>query len=703
MIELLFSISLFLSASLLFVIQPMAAKALLPVYGGTPAVWTICMLFFQSLLLLAYGYAHIVSRVRNTWLWRLFHISLVLITLISLPVVFTPFLKEGLPEVSILESLTLQLGLPLLVIGASAPLLQFAYSQTKEKRAGDPYFLYVASNIGSLLALIAYPWLIERYVGLHMQFYYWTIGYGLYVLLLLGIFFSISYQPHVDAKVAQINLSWLNIFKWVSFSFIPCSLLLGVTFYISADIAATPLLWVVPLALYLLSFIITFAKRPMIPNAWVARHILFFTIFPIVGFILHTNTVPVWQVIFFHLLTFFMLALLCHGRLVARRPPPNQLTLFYFCLALGGVLAGVFNSLLAPRIFIGAYEYPMVLALALLCIPLPKLKGRNYIPFIVLVLLMINYLLPGHGFLLQVKQSHFIEIVALILILLWPGSNITLFASMSILFIFLFSPWFQKTEILTQQRNFYGVKHVSVSAGAHVLTSQNTMHGFQLPGSAGLDGSVAYYGPMMTVVQRLQQAKQPLRATIIGLGTGIMTCQFRREDVVKIIDIDEQVINIATDPRFFTYLRDCPAKPLLIKGDGRLILQNSSDTKVDLLVVDAFSSDAIPTHLLTLEAVKLYQQKITADGVILAHISNRNLNLLPVLTTIARQLDMIILQKQQAENIKERQLASEWVLLTMNEAFAIKLMQQAGWRFVTGMNYHLWTDDYSNLIPLLKW
>nr|WP_302473912.1 fused MFS/spermidine synthase [Legionella sp. PL877] len=689
---------------MLFAIQPMVAKALLPVFGGTPAVWTVCMLFFQSLLLVAYGYAWLLSRIPDSLTWRLSHSFFVLLSLFVLPLGFSPaFIGEGTPELVILGYLLRHLGLPLLIVGASAPLLQFAYSHTKGKQAHDPYFLYVASNLGSLLALAAYPWLIERYIGLSKQFYYWNFIFGVYVILLAVVFFAFSYRHLQKTTIKTTQLDWLVILKWIGYSFIPCSLMLSVTSFISTDIAATPLFWVIPLALYLLSFVITFAKRPLISHEWIERNALFFIIFPILGFIFNSNSIQAWQLIIFHLLNFFVLALLCHGHLVNTRPPSGQLTIFYLSLAFGGMLAGLFNGLIAPRLFNAVYEYPLVLALATLCIPLFKQKGLRMMPLLVLAVLLVNYYLPNQGGLILIKKYKIAEVLALCLALLWARNSIGLFVGVSILFFYLFSPWFKGTQVILQQRNFYGVKQVFSLAGTNVLMSQNTVHGFQLQQpEASLDGAMAYYAPVLAVVQQLQRLHQPLRSIILGLGTGMMACQYQKGDQVKMIDIDEQVIWIASKSGLFSYLRDCPAQVSLIEGDGRMVLHDGADAGAELLIVDAFSSDAIPMHLLTLEAFQLYQQKITPDGVILVHISNRHLRLLPVLTAAGRQLDLIVLHKFHSADNKKGQLASEWVLLTANQPLALTLMREEGWHFVAEGKTILWTDDYSNLIPLLK-
>lgn len=684
----------------------MVAKVLLPAYGGTPAVWTVCMLFFQMLLLIAYAYVWALSKLKGRYTWRVIHLFICILSLSVLPLAFLPVAGSGAPELSILKNLLIQLGLPLLVVGASAPLLQYAFSQTTGKRAADPYFLYVASNIGSLLALISYPWLVERYTGIHRQFYDWNIIYLFYLIILAGLLFLVRYESSIKADVKTENITWSRRFLWVFLSFVPCSLMLGVTFYISTDVAATPIFWVLPLALYLLSFVITFARQPLITHAWVVRNTLFILLFPLLGFVFGIHHMPMVQLIIVHLLGFFLLALLCHGELVRARPDAHQLPTFYFFLALGGVLAGIFNGLIAPRIFTHAYEYPLVLLLSLLCIPIKNSYKQPewLIPTIVLGVLLFNYFLPDTMMGQWIKERHVAEILATTLIVGWSASRYSLFWGMAILFIFIFMPWFKPTEVLSQQRNFYGIKQVFSKEGAHVLMSQSTLHGFQVQlDKKPTDGARGYYGSVFPVVQQLETLHKPLHTMILGLGTGIMACQFRAEDKLTIVEIDDQVINIATNPKLFTYLRDCPPHTTLIKDDGRLAVAKAEDASYDLLVMDAFNSDAIPVHLLTLEAFTLYKQKLTPEGVILVNITNRHLRVLPVLTGAGRELDMIVLHKLQAGNTSLGQFPSEWALLTTNEQLAGTLLSKEGWRFVADAKTQVWTNDYSNLIPLLKW
>lgn len=702
-VRFLFPISLFLSAVLLFSIQPMVAKSLLPVYGGSPAVWTICMLFFQILLLVAYGYVSVLGIFYNPLIWRITHIVLVVLSLFALPLAFHPLYLHESPEWSILSSLLAQLGVPLLIIGASAPLLQFAYSQTKEKDAADPYFLYAASNLGSLLSLLAYPWMVERFIGLKKQFYLWNIGYVLYVLLLCCLIGIYRYQPLKEQKGVSEAWPWQSIFYWVFLSFVPCSLMLGVTLYITTDITATPLFWVLPLALYLLTFVLVFQKKSWVTLPWISRNCIFFLIFPMIGFILNSGQMKVWHNILFHLLNFFILSLLCHRQLFISRPKPQWLTLYYFCLALGGALAGIFNGILAPHWFDQIYEYPLAILLSLFALP-KRSKGNNFwIPLAVLVILLLHYSLIGIHWPGGLSSFQVCALAALIVIVIWQNNKSSLILSLFILFTCIFSPLLQEDAILLQIRNFYGVKKVIDKQGIHVLMSQSTIHGLQAMGEKKPSGLTSYYGVSEPIVAIMQQTRSTLSATIIGLGIGTMICQFRKEDQVKVVEIDEQVIDLAKNDQLFTYLRDCPAKVDLIKEDGRLAVEHLSNNSQDLLVIDAFNSDAIPAHLLTLEAFTLYQRKMKKEGGILIHLSNRHLQLLPVINAAGRTLELMVLYVHNPGNLKLGQFNSEWAFLTSNEHLALQLLKETNWKFNASNEQFLWTDDYSNLIPLFKW
>lgn len=648
----LFPLTLFLSAALLFSIQPMVAKALLPVYGGTPGVWTVCMLFFQLILLGAYGYAWLLSLLKTPRIWRVLHTLLMLASVMAMPLLFHPVSMDVFPEWAIGYNLLTQVGLPLFLIASSAPLLQFAYSQSQAKNASDPYFLYVASNCGSLLTLLAYPWLIERFIGLNVQFNVWNIGFVLYLILLFLVLYTTKYQALNPTAAQQSTWTWKQITYWIFLSFLPCSLMLGVTLYITTDVAATPLFWVVPLALYLLSFVVSFSAKSWISHEWIKKYAVYFLLATVVLFLFGPNQIHVWQIIIINLANFFILALLSHRELYLRRPKSEHLTLFYFCISIGGVLAGLFNGLVAPHVFNQVLEYPIALGLSLLLLPKSKSVVRWGVSALVLVLLV----LPLHT-----------------------------------------------QNVLVQNRSFYAVNRVEDKQGVHVFFSQSTVHGLQaMNEDKPPNGFRSYYGAVQPVVEAMQQQNPFMAVTIMGLGTGNMLCQFRAADTVNAIEIDQQVINIAQDTKLFTYLRDCLPKKQVIKNDGRLALGNLEDASQNLLVLDAFNSDAIPVHLMTLEAFNLYKQKITKDGLILINLSNRHVQLLPIINAVARSLDLIPLHLLHKGDRKLGQFDSEWALLTSNQDLAFTIMQHSNWQFVAEEKQFLWTDDYSNIVPLLK-
>ncbi|TAL59851.1 MAG: spermidine synthase [Legionella sp.] len=704
MLRFLFPITLFFSAFLLFSIQPMVAKTLLPIYGGTPAVWTVCMLFFQCLLLSAYAYVWLLSQSSKPVLWRSIHSILVLLSLITLPLILRPVATEGAPEWNILCALFLELGLPLLVIGASAPLLQFAYSHTTAKDSGDPYFLYVASNAGSLLALVLYPWCLERYIGLSQQFYLWNIGYGAYLILLALVLFLNRFHPLAQSTKSTEKLSWPDVLLWIFLSFIPCSMMLGVTLFITSDVAATPLFWVLPLALYLLTFIIAFNKKPLIDHGLVIRNSLFFLVFTLLCFILGVNQIKAWQLVLFNLLSFFVLALLCHGELYLKRPPAKFLPVFYFCLSLGGALAGVFNGLLAPHWFNDIYEYPIAILLSLFALPKIKLTKGWWSPAVVLGLILLQYYFPQFFVFKNLTPFQIAATMIVAILVIFMQSNLNRFLSMAILFVFIYSPLFQKENVLLQQRNFYGVKQVKEKDGVHVLISHSTIHGLQVVNEKKpIAGFTSYYGALEEVIHLLQKKASSLSVTIIGLGAGTMVCQHRETDELTVIEIDQQMIDLAKNSNLFTYLRDCSPKLKLIKNDGRLAIAELPKHSQNLIILDAFNSDAIPVHLMTLEAFILYKNKLKPKGVILVNISNRHVKLLPVLTAIGRSLNEIVLYLAHQGDPKLGQFSSEWAILTTDEDLAFQLMAKQGWHFMEKEEPFLWTDDYSNIVPLMNW
>jgi hypothetical protein len=625
----------------------MVAKNLLPVYGGTPAVWTLCMLFFQFILLAAYAYVWLLNKSSQ---WRSIHSLVIIICLLLMPVHFQPLQLLSAPEWAISYTLLSQVGLPIFLIATTAPLLQSAYSKTDYKDAADPYYLYAASNFGSLLALLAYPWLIEQFIGLHRQLILWNFGFGIYLVFLLIVLYGLNYKvPRLSERSSSVFS--LAMMRWVFLSFIPCSLMLGVTRYSTTDIAATPLFWIVPLALYLLSFVLTFTEKTFISHNWISKYSIYFLLATVAVFCFKPTQIYSVQAIVINLVGFFVLALYCHGALYINRPKAESLTLFYFCLALGGVFAGIFNGLVAPHLFNQVYEYPLVLVLSAVILPSASKKFKFLMPIVLCGL--------------------------------------------------LFLPMYQQNTLFLK-RSFYAVNRVEDKAGIHVFHSQSTLHGLQdMMESKPPNGFRAYYGGLKPVIEALQQEYPALTVTLMGLGTGTMLCQFRDSDTVNAIEIDQQVIDIAQNSSLFTYVRDCLPTTYFIKNDGRLAVADLPNASQHLIVLDAFNSDAIPVHLMTVEAFQLYRSKLTQDGIILINLSNRHVHLLPVINAIAKKLDLINLHLVHKGDPKQGQFDSEWALMTANQNAAFGIMQNSNWQFVAQGKEVVWTDDYSNIIALL--
>lgn len=430
-------VTTFLSAFLLFAIQPMASKSLLPTFGGVPMVWTVCMLYFQTILLMSYSYAFLLNHYLSFNTQKIIHATLLILSiLLSLPILWEnmPTMSSSFPTITLLKLLSYKITIPLFLLSATAPLLQAWFARSSDPKAKDPYFFYIASNLGSLVALLSYPFLVERYFGLHDQSLLWSLLY-----LIFGIFLTfivvITKENVRQPKLSVTHPTLLNKLGWLYLSFVPVSLMLGVTTFLSTDIASIPLLWVLPLSLYLLSFIITFSRKPLISHAFVKNNVIFILIYALLGFIVGPNNEATLELVIVHLALLFMLSLLCHGELYKLRPAAKNLTSFYLYLALGGVLAGLFNSIIAPNFFVQAYEYPIaiILAIAALSSASDKIKWSQ-IGFIT-ILLLLNKLIPTSWVVYQTYTP--IPIFCLILMIL-NTKNMKHFSCMLAVFFSLY-------------------------------------------------------------------------------------------------------------------------------------------------------------------------------------------------------------------------------------------------------------------------
>ncbi len=673
----LFAAASFLGSALLFLIEPMIAKMVLPYFGGSPMVWNTSTLVFQLLLLAGYVYTHVTTRRlgprRQPWL----HLALLLPALLALPVALPDDPApppDGEPTIWLLRVLLVAIGLPFAVLATTGPLLQRWFSWSAHRRADDPYFLYAASNAGSVVGLLGYPFLIEPRVGLGDQARWWSLAYVVFALLIVscGAVATAAHrrtaaQAITDGAIPEAlgeaaepvpAASRVTQLAWVGLAFLPSSLMLGVSTHVSTDIAAIPLFWTVPLAVYLATFIVAFARssrrRPVAPAAVAA----ILTI-PALLNILGEWSPPVWLSITVHLLTLAAVGVAAHGALAAARPPAAQLTRFYLLIAVGGALGGLLNGFLAPVVFDRPMEYPLALAL----VPL--------------------LLLPG-GRAIDVVRAPMATV-----------SAVTLGVVISLL---LFG-----SPVIERDRTFYGSYRVTGTTNRHFLYHGTTLHGWEILRGKNAGEPTSYYTRRSPIGQVLEAyADQPSfdRVAFVGMGVGTLAAYGRPGQRMDFYEIDPAIVRMAQDRDLFRYLRRSKADLRVIVGDGRLELARSRSS-YGLIVLDAFSSDAIPAHLLTIEALREYRRKLRPGGLLAFHISNRHLELAPVLAAQARELGLEGIDREDSRT-SELGTASHWVVLAEDRRDLEPLRQLPLWLpLKPEPGVRAWTDDYSSLVEVL--
>ncbi len=871
--QVLFALTLLVSASLLFFVQPMFAKMVLPRLGGTPAVWNTCMVFYQAVLLAGYLYAHLSTRWLGTRRQAVVHLGLLCLPWLVLPIGLAahwnpPTGENPIPWLLLLMSVTV--GLPFFVVSASAPMLQAWFADTGHPSGRDPYFLYAASNLGSMAALLGYPFLVEPYLPLAGQAWWWAAGYAMLVGLTLSCALALWWSPGklavaaagasgqaVDVPTEEAAEPAAPTFalrmRWLALSFAPSSLLLGVTTFISTDIASVPLLWVIPLALYLLTFVLVFARWTILPHRLMVWTQPFLVVLLTIVFFQTTSSWMQWLVLL-HLVTFFVTAMVCHGELARSRPSTVYLTEFYIWMSVGGVLGGLFNALVAPRLFHQVLEYPLVVAVACMLRPtllsskpatrVPRWKavqsvtnavklfftmvarktglhrvialgGRArcfarrpgvarwldlLLPMLLLAALIGLYGLYHPGRINKIPtrfggtEWHFERLNWLGGLnsvlewirqhLPWPsGDNgrlgeffrslgttdwrlgletaiLTLGAMAAFAFqarpvrfgfgvlvvltarLMLFGAG---TNTIYEERSFFGVVRVredvvdldnATKRIEHTLVHGSTNHGAQwaeisdeladkIPNRRDLWAKakkgrtpITYYfrtGPVGQVFTRLADPVQTREIGVIGLGTGTTAAWAKPGQRVTYFEIDPMVKRISYDSaRLFSYVTDAEAHgvPVAIEmGDARITLEDDERVppgKFDILIVDAFSSDAIPIHLLTKEAIEVYFRKLSATGILLVHVSNRHLELAPVVGNLARELGLvcrICRDDTVSDEDEERgKFASDWVILVRKEKRLGSLATNSKWKPIPPDDrVGIWTDDFSNVVDVLRW
>jgi len=745
----LYSVTLFLSAGLMFLIQPMFAKFMLPLFGSTPAVWNASMLFFQTTLLAGYLYAHESTRRLGVRRQAALHIGMLMVPLLVLPIgVPTDWIPptESNPVPALLGLMAVAVGLPFFVVSTTAPLLQRWLAATAHPRGADPYFLYRASNLGSVLGLLAYPLAVEPSMRLAEQGRLWSAGYGLLVVLVLACAVVVwRERPASSAREARADATtparmsaasdapWAQApgpaspnaseaparrLWWIGLAFVPSSLMLGVTTTITTDLAPLPLLWALPLSLYLISFILVFS-----PGAKGNRlHRWMVTALPgavlaLLMLLLLGAVDPLWLMLPLHLAGFFVLAMVCHGQLARDRPPTRSLTEFYLLISLGGALGGVFNAIVAPAVFDSLVEYPIAIVLAAFCLPkrTPRIPPSRYVrqldlglplAFGLTVAVLVALIgLAGPDAQLPGKMLPFGIAAGIAVNFVRRPLRFGLTVG-AVAFAVALAASTDSRE-LHRERSFFGVYQVTASKDddLHELVHGTTTHGRQDFSPRRRSVPLSYYHHGGPIGQMLTAA--PASATadvaIIGLGTGSIACYSEPGERWTFYEIDPTVERIARDPDLFTYLRDCPGELDVVLGDARLSLDRAADRRYGMIVADAFSSDTVPIHLLTREALALYRSKLRRDGLLAFNVSNRYLTLEPVLGNLARNagLACVAQEDQRSQNDGQPETdASDWVVMARSRRKVAAVAPVAGgWeRCRSSPGTPVWTDDFSNLI-----
>ena len=717
-------IAVFLCSWLLFSLEPLSSKLLLPRLGGTPTVWITCLLFFQAALLVGYAYADFSIRLLGLRRQAILHAVLIAASFFFIPIsldALTP--PDGMsPIVWLLRVLTSSIGIPFVVLSSFGPIAQRWFAHAGPEAEKDPYFLYAAGNLGSLLALLSYPFLLEPRLTLGAQTQAWS---GLYAIVLTVVVLmamrvaSRASSPSTGAVQATDD-SRVGIgerIRWLLYAAVPSSMLMGTTSFLSMDIGSFPLLWVLPLALYLLTFTLVFAKRPPIPH-WIVVKAESQLIVVVSLTIFWAVSLPGVFSVFLHLMLLFLVAMVCHGELAQTRPSAKHLTDFYLWLAIGGFLGGLFNAVVAPVIFNDVFEYPLAIVAAALLRPGPKRKGRTLdfiAPAALCGALFLATWRPGAPPQLWPTVAMIVTGIALFSFRDYPGRF-----SLAVAVLFLIGIARQASPItgsvlIDRERSFFGVYHVMQDSVGKVrmLEHGSTLHGAQAlrPGKNLIP--LSYYSPagpagdlFRETVPALVAAK---RVGVVGLGVGSLTCYGKPDEQWTYYEIDPLVARIATDTTHFTFLRDCPATPRIVFGDARLTIAGESENSFDILVIDAFSSDAIPIHLLTIEAFREYMRVIGEGGILAVHISNQHMQLEPLVAALAKQLGLKgrvrydLLDIRTLETPVDR-LPSAWVILSRNESAFGKLTSRRNWEQLwTSHRVKPWTDDFSNILSVIRW
>lgn len=673
-VPILFTFTAFWGASLLFVVQPLMSKLLLPSFGGSEAVWTTAAFFFQLILLFSYILVHATVRFGakiQPLMLAPFAIAALFFVPIAMPDGFSGIPDGVAPVWFLIFTLAVIIGLPFTVLAMTGPVISRWYAWTDGVRSKDPYFLFAASNLGSFVGLFSYPFLIEPFMALDAQRMLWTVGFIIFLALMVVCALVTVWRQKIagrkDEDVAAASagifvggVTWKRRLYWIALAFVPSSLYLGATSFLNTDIAAFPLLWVVPLGLYLISMVVAFGRtdRHSIPKTTYAAVIT--GVIMLVLTMSNLGLYVLWLSIPLALISLYLIAHAAHVQLAADRPEPKHLTEFFVLVSVGGALGGLFNSVIAPLLFVTTMEYPLVLATSVLMLIALKPRNKNM------------YL------------SYFGLMIVVVL-----GSTYVTFDDSS----------------LHRDRTFYGAYNVLASENADGDREHLFIHGSTLHNSQNMDRPdepTNYYHEGGSGLGMLMDVFDPQAVTVTGAGAGAVSAYAEEGDDYTFVEIDEAVLDIATNPELFTFFDRAEGNLDLVVGDGRVEARNMEEDSQDLLVLDAFSSISVPTHLLTEDAFEDYDRVLKEDGVIAVNVSNRVLDLVPVVASAADSLGY--------EGMVHYAPTVNWVIITENEEILDQLREhedypgdsdEDGWHELSEVERVQWTDDYSSITDVV--
>jgi len=698
--------------------------------GGTPAVWNTCVVFFQATLFAGYLYTYATTRWLRPRTQAAVHATLWLVSIATIPMALS---VEAMPTVGspilwLFGALITSVGMPFFLLSTSSPMLQQWLTTDRRQPSADPYMLYAAGNVASLTALLSYPLILEPRLRLGEQRAIWVIAYAAVATLTVACAAMMARAASRTGATlsAEGDLSQegdpgsgsrpsvSDRLRWIALAFVPSSLVIAVTTYLTTDIAAVPMLWVLPLALYLLTFVLVFGSRGVVSFGPPVRLFSLVCLPVAVLIALETNLPAIIQVPA-HLLTFFLAAMVCHTELWQRRPGTAHLTEFYVWLSLGGVLGGLFTALAAPVMFTSIVEYPLLLVLACLVRPAAVLNGVRQrlldlvVPATLGVVIFFGCQMFGHRNVIMV-----LIVVLVPLLVVYSSSRrpwrfaLGVAAVLISLQLYTASPF----QIMYRGRSFFGAFRVVQDNTLHerLFFHGATVHGMQSLEPGRRAEPMAYFtrsGPIGQVFEAFSGPRAKSHVGVVGLGVGTLAAYAESPQRWTFFEIDPALERLARDARYFTYLADARADVRVVLGDARIALRSEPAGEFGLLVLDAFSGDAVPVHLVTREALHLYLQKVDEHGILMFHVSNRYVELRPVLDALAKDANLVALTEDDSvsdEEFRRGKAASRWVVMARSAEDLGPIARDPRWRALsTSTPLSVWTDDFSNLITLFKW